>query len=137
MVDEAMEQFDDPGTATKIKWDELNGRLLLVYPHSLEKDVETEYGAKDAIRADVIVLDGPNAPEEIMDCLVFPGGLQGQIRNNIGKGRPNLGRLSQEPSGKGNPKWVLSAVGAKEKAIASAYISKRPVADDPGTDVPF
>lgn len=127
--------FDDPGVLSKVDWEDYLGRLLLIYPKSKEADVQTkDYGTKDAIRADMVVLDGPNGPEDLGEILVFPLVLQGQLRRNIGKGRPNLGRLAQgEATGKQKPPWVLVEADEAGKKLARDYISKKPAFDD----VPF
>lgn len=130
------EEFDDPGVISKIDWEDYLGRLLLIYPKSKEEKIQTKnYGERDAIRADMIVLDGPGAPDDLGEILVFPLILQGQLRRNIGKGRPNLGRLAQgEPAAKGQkPPWILVEADEKGKKIARDYLNQKPKFDD----VPF
>lgn len=134
--------FDAPGTATNVDWETYLGKLLLIWPISKEVDVKTkDYGEKDAIRADLVVLDADGGPEEFFDILIFPLVLQGQLRRNVGKGRPNLGRLGQgEPTGKQKPPWKLIEASDKDKQRARDYLNKRPVTvkpDDKYGDVPF
>ena len=81
--------FDSPASSVGIRWDELNGRLLLVTPLSQETDIKTDYGVAEAVRANVVVLDGDDAPTEYRDTLIFPKILQSQVRGNIGTGRAN------------------------------------------------
>lgn len=115
--------FDDPGTVTGVDWGELQGRLLLITPHELINDFKTSLGTGTTIRADVVVLDGPGAPAEYNDALVFPKVLQGQIRANAGTGRSNLGRLGQgeKKPGQSAP-WMLSAPVEADKVIARRHI---------------
>jgi hypothetical protein len=116
--------FDAPGTASGIDWDAYNGRLFLITALSMEKDIVTVIGTKDAIRGDAVVLDGPGAPEVHKDILIFPRVLQGQIRANIGTGRANLGRLGQGEKKPGqNAPWKLADPTESDKATARAYLS--------------
>jgi hypothetical protein len=114
--------FDSPGSSVGIQWDEVNGRLLLITPLSIEKEVKTVNGVKDATRANVVILDGPDAPEEFRDTLIFPNVLQGQIRANVGTSRANLGRLGQGNKKPGqNPPWKLSDPTEEDKAVARSW----------------
>lgn len=119
------DQFNQPGSATGIKWDEHQGRLLLFTVKSLEQDINTSFGAKDAIRADLEVLDGPN-PERFLDILVFPQVLQGQLRSSIG--HRVLGRLGTGNAKPGQkPPWRLFEATDADQAVARAHIA----ANDP------
>lgn len=121
--------FDGPGSTTGIQWEDINGRLLLVKAESVETGIKTAYGDTDAVRADVIVLDGPGAPEEYRDTLIFPRVLQGQVRSNAGTGRYNLGRLGQGNKKPGqSPPWILADPTDADKAIARDYITKNQTA---------
>lgn len=117
--------FDAPGSAAGIDLKEMEGRLLLIKPLTVETGIQTTFGPKDAIRADIAVLDGPTAGEEYKDVLIWPLVLQGQIRANVGSGRFNLGRL-----GKGNPKpgqqapWKLADPTDADKDSARAHLAK-------------
>ena len=117
--------FDGPGSTTGVVWEDIKGRLLLIKPHSVETGIKTSYGETDAVRADVIVLDGPGAPTEYNDTLIFPRVLQGQVRSNAGTGRMNLGRLGQGNKKPGqSPPWMLGDPNDADKAIARDYITK-------------
>lgn len=133
--------FDAPGAASNVEWEAYLGKLLLIWPISKEEDVKTkDYGDKDAIRADLVVLDGNDGPEEFFDILIFPLVLQGQLRRNVGKGRPNLGRLGQgEAVGKQKPPWKLFVASEKDEQMARDYLNKRPATAKPDKydDVPF
>jgi hypothetical protein len=116
--------FDNPGTASGIDYADYNGRLLLITPLTSEKDINTVIGVKDAVRANVVVLDGPGAPEELKDVLIFPRVLQGQIRANVGTGRSNLGRLGQGEKKPGqSPPWKLADPTEADKTLARQYLS--------------
>lgn len=142
MVDEVIDPFDDPGSGRKVEWEELRGKLLLIYPRKLEENVPTQdYGEKEAIRGDLTVLDGPTGPDELRDILVFPLALQGQLRANVGTGRPCLGRLgggSKDPRATREEKaWRMMPANDVDKQRARDYINKKPKDKDKFDDVPF
>lgn len=117
--------FDGPGSADVINWEDLEKRLLLVQPLELKVGVPTKnYGPKDAIEANVHVLDGPEAGSVYRNGYVFPLVLQGQIKSNIGTGRFNLGRLGKGvPKPGQKPPWTLSEPTEDEKALARKYLA--------------
>lgn len=120
------DQFDAPGSATGLDLASIEGRLLLIKPLAQETGINTSLGMKDAVRADVVVLDGPDSPAAHGDILIFPKVLQGQVKANIGTGRFNLGRL-----GKGNAKpgqnapWKLADPTDADKDTARAYLASK------------
>lgn len=117
--------FDAPGSASGLDLKTIEGCLLLIKPLTLETGINTALGEKDAIRADVTVLDGPGAPVEHNDVLIWPRVLQGQIRSNVGSGRFNLGRLGkgQAKSGQNAP-WKLADPTDADKDVARAHLAK-------------
>jgi hypothetical protein len=115
--------FADPSTATGIDWKELHGSLLLFKVHGQEVGIKTVHGDSNAIRADVIVLDGDKEGEEFTDTLVFPKVLQSQLKPRINQ--MVLGRLGQGHKKPGqSPPWTLSTATDEEKAIGTAYLEK-------------
>lgn len=119
--------FDSPASSVGIRWDELNGRLLLIIPLSKESDIKTDYGVAEAIRANVVVLDDEGAPTEFRDTLIFPKILQSQVRANVGTGRANLGRLGQGNKKPGqSPPWRLSDPTDADKDVARSYYAGAP-----------
>lgn len=125
------DQFDAPGSASGLDLKEIEGRLLLVKPLSQETGINTSLGEKDAVRADITVLDGPDAPIENTDVLIFPRVLQGQVKANIGTGRFNLGRLGKGLAKPGqNPPWKLADPTDADKDVARAYLASK-------TEAPF
>lgn len=120
--------IDGPGSATSVKWENLHRRLLLIKPLSLKENVQTMHGVKDCIMADIHVLPEHGAmqslPGEVLrNAAVFPGVIQGQIRDNIGNGRFNLGRLTQGVAVKGNPPWMLAEPTEAELKAAEEYLA--------------
>lgn len=118
--------FDGPGTAAGIEWSELNGHLLIITPHEVIPEFKTVHGNGPTVRADLTVLDGPDAPVEYPDTLIFPKVLQGQVRSNAGTGRMNLGRLGQgeKKPGQSAP-WILGDPTDDDKTVARSYLSAK------------
>lgn len=118
--------FDAPGGGDLFDWEAHIRRLLLITPKSVETGIKTDYGDKDATRADIVVLGEPGAgPDEVVrDTLIFPQYIQGQVRSVIGTGRMTLGRLGQgEAQAKQKPPWLLSDPTDADKAVARAYLA--------------
>lgn len=114
--------FATPGSTSGVDYKALNGRLLLIMPTSLESDVKTSLGDKDAVRADIVVLDGPEAGEEYNDTLVFPRVLIGQLRSRVGE--KVLGRLGQGQARPGqNAPWLLTEATDADKQTGLAYLA--------------
>lgn len=118
------DQFDGPGSADFINWEDLEGQLLLLKPKNQLYGINTDYGAKDAIEADLHVLDGPEAGEVYKNGYVFPLALQNQIKDAIGTGRFSLGRLGKGTPKKGQkPPWLLSDPTEDDKSLARRYLA--------------
>lgn len=118
--------FDAPGGGDLFDWESHNRRLLLITPHSIEEGIKTDFGEKNATRADIVVLGEPGAgPDEVIrDTLIFPQYIQGQVRSVVGTGRMTLGRLGQgEAQRNQKPPWLLSDPTDADKAIARAYLT--------------
>jgi hypothetical protein len=106
-----------------IDYKELNGSLLLITVLGVEKDVATSLGAKDAIRADMVVLDGPNTGDEHPGTLIFPRVLQSQLRSKVGQ--RILGRLGQGTAKPGqSAPWLLNEADDGDKATAMAWLNR-------------
>lgn len=109
-----------------IDWNEFTGKLFVVEPLEVEKDVNTVHGVTDAVRANVYVLLGKNKSEEFEDTLIFPRVLQSQTRRKIG--RIVVGRLEQGEAKRGqNPPWVFAAGSASDIKKASDFLSARSI----------
>lgn len=115
--------FTDPAAAgAGINWQDHKGALLLVTVRGLEPEIKTAYGTSDAVRADVVVLDGNGQGAEYADALVFPKVLQSQLRSRVGQ--KVLGRLTQgvAKAGQSAP-WQLEGATDEDKAKGKAYLS--------------
>jgi hypothetical protein len=119
-----------------IKWDALNGALLLVRPTAVEEKVKTSLGEKDAVVADVTVIDGDDAGEEFADALIFPLVLQGQLRRSIG--RQILGRLGKGLARPGqSAPWVLAAPTADDRKAGMRWLANDIAAPASAGEPPF
>lgn len=128
--------FDGPGSTASIKWDDHKGQLVLIWAKQ-EKPFTYDGETKDVIQADVVVLDPPDsAPIKYSNVLVFPRVMQGQIRNNIGRNRPNLGRVAKgEAKPRQTAPWILTDPTEDDKKLAVTYLQKpNAVAAEPSRD---
>lgn len=116
--------FDGPGSTTSIKWADHEGRLVLIWP-KVEKPFEYDGETKNVIEAKVVVLDPPaGLPVEYANTVIFPRVMQGQVRGNIGKNRPNLGRIGKgEAKPRQSPPWILVDPNENDKKLAVAFLT--------------
>ena len=116
--------FRSPATASGIQWEDHKDRLLLIEPKAVETGISTTFGEKDAVRADVTVIDAPDAPEVFEDALIFPGVLISQTRSLIGE--KVLGRLGQGQAKSGQkPPWRLNDPTEDDISIGVRYLKSR------------
>lgn len=116
------DEFSAPATATGIDYKAINGSLLLVAVKGVEEKVMTSLGEKQAVRADVVVLDGACKGETFDDTLIFPRVLISQTRSQIGK--KVLGRLGQGHAKPGqNAPWTLAEATDGDKEVARKYLA--------------
>ena len=119
---EGHDEFSNPAEAVGFNWEEHKDALLIIEPTSVESDIETSFGTKDAVRARISVVDGPHAGDVYEDTLVFPRALIGQLRSNVGK--KVLGRLGQGAAKKGQkPPWKLQDASPEEITAAKRFLS--------------
>ena len=130
--------FSNPAEPTggdKLPLGELLGSLLLVTVHELVKDIDTEYGKTDAIRADIAALDGDNKGTVYADTLVFPRVMRSQLNGSIGG--MVLGRLEQGDKKPGkNPPWRLADPTEADREIGRKYLA-HVAATAPAEEQPF
>lgn len=102
---------------------EHEGELLLIEPTSFEQGITTQMGTSDAVKANIIVLDGPNAGSTFDDALIFPKVLQSQTKPKIGGGYV-LGRLGKGEAkpGKSAP-WMLHSFTDQDAQVAQNWIN--------------
>ena len=123
------------GGSSGVRITDYEGKLLLVYGTEYldgENKIETAYGEKDVVVADVVVLDGDNT-EELSGVYFFQGGLVGTLKRHVGK-RPYLGILGKkDPKQKNFHKaWTFLDPSDADKAAAREFIKAREAAaEDP------
>jgi hypothetical protein len=109
-----------------IKWDSLSGRLVLIKPASVETGISTAFGTAEAVRADVVVLDGPHPGTTYADSLIFPKVLQGQLRTRLGE--KVLGRVTTGQAKPGqSPPWILAEATDADITVGVAWLEKTSV----------
>lgn len=114
--------FADPGSSVSVDWSEHAGSLLLLTVHGMEHGIQTVHGTTDAVRADVVVLDGSKRGDEYVDALVFPKMLQSQLRSRVGQ--KVLGRLGQGEAKRGqSAPWLLNPATDADKQAGREYLS--------------
>lgn len=100
------------------------GKLFLITPLR-EEELETDYGRKPAVFADVVVVNVKNpAKSEAYENVAFWGGwTRGSLRGFIGERRV-LAVLEQgEPRKKSeSAPWILADANAKQVEAATAYL---------------
>lgn len=126
----SFDEFVQPGAASGESFDlnPLIGSLLVFQVKELVDHVQTVHtlpGEKTpCVQADVYVLDGPHAGTERVDALVFPRGLQRQLRPHLGKKVLGRVRKGQAASGKSAP-WELAPATEADLAAAQQWASRR------------
>jgi hypothetical protein len=117
-----MTEFASPATANGIKWADVNGALVMVKVLSIETGIQTAFGASDAVRGDVTVVDGAGRGDDYKDCLIFPKALQSQLRPNVGK--TVLGRVTQGAAKPGqSAPWLLAEASDADRKSASEFLA--------------
>lgn len=117
--------FSRPASAAGIQWEDYLGKLLLIEPVAFESGVKTSLGERDAVRADVTVIDADgDGPEELKDTLIFPRVLISQTRSLVGE--KVLGRLGQGEAKPGqNPPWKLLEATDADIQLGVRYLDSR------------
>jgi hypothetical protein len=123
--------FADPQSEF-VKLTDYEGRLVLLTPTEFTKDVETTFGKADAVDANLVVLDGPDAPLELGSTRVFQKFIVNSIKGNVATGRPVLGVVGKGQAAKKgqSPPWILTPASTDQRDVARKYIeSQSPFAD--------
>jgi len=123
-----------------------DGQLLLVTPTEYVESINTSFGDTDAVRVDLVVLDGPDGPEEVEDTLVFQrlliSALKAQAKFNERHGvdpatgfpKMTLGVLKpnedKQKKGQDAP-WDLLEPDAAQAQMARDYLANKAQPADP------
>ncbi len=92
-------------SATGPDYKELLNRLVVFRPTDFNKDVKTENGVKNAITADVYVVNEKDKRVEthLRSTMIFPAVLVSQLRGSMGKFVPGVlvqGKVKTDADGK-------------------------------------
>ncbi len=111
-----------PGSGERIT--HMVGLLLLIAPREYIPKMNTESGETDALRVDVVILDGPAAGHRADQILVFQKALKRDIRAALEGPHPYLlGRLAMGEAAKGkSAPYILREANDQEKWLAKQYI---------------
>lgn len=131
-------------------------RLLLITPIEHVFGIKTEFSTPekpttDAIDAEVVVLDGPNAPEEFESMRIFQGPLVATLKRaakfndsnpagdpktgrpkmilgRLGRGEDKTGKLAENLYNTAADKraWILTPPSEADKQLARDYLAKVP-----------
>ena len=145
-----------------VKLDDVLGRLVLITPSTIIEGIAStlkgqEGKTYDAVRAQVVVLDGP--PSEKIDAVpavledfrlsgasIVPavmarfkatgptvGGAAGEydVAPKDAAVQYVLGRVAQAKSSYGTPSWVLNGYDSKDAEAARQYLASAPKPADP------
>lgn len=134
------DEFDTAGTYVAVK--DLLGELVLFSPTEYVEEVKTDFGDKDAVMTDLVVLTAEGGPTEYQDVMIFQGSLIGQLKRKIQGGRKLLGVIAKGEAKKGqNAPYILASPDDAQKQMARDYLAGRTVeaatSSEPVQDDPF
>lgn len=131
--------FDSAGSGARVKLAELIGKTVLFSPTEylpLEKDgngnvvgggvMTTDYGRKDAVITDLVVLDADGGPESFNDVMVFNGKPIGDLKRRVGGMYLGVIGWGAEKV-KGNYPLVIGEPNEDQKQMARDYLAGRAV----------
>lgn len=134
------DEFDTAGAYVAVK--DLLGDLVLFSPTEYVEEVKTDFGDKDAVITDLVVLTAEGGPAEYQDVMIFQGSLIGQLKRKITGGRKLLGVIAKGEAKKGqNAPYILAAPDDAQKQVARDYLAGRTIEQAtesaPADDDPF
>lgn len=143
------DEFDTAGAYVAVK--DLLGELVLFTPSEYVEEVTTDFGTKDAVTTDLVVLTAEGGPVEYQDVMIFQGSLIGQLKRKVPaytngvlvrEGRKMLGVIAKGEAKKGqNAPYILQAPDDAQKQVARDYLAGRTIEQAtesaPAQDDPF
>ena len=134
------DEFDVAGQGSNINLRDLVGKTVLFAPTEFvqcERDEQgnpigggvmtKEYGRKDAIIADLVVIDGENGPEVYDDAMIFNTKVFGPLKRRIGRKYLAVPGWGPEKI-KGNYPMLLNEPTEAQIQMARDYLAGRTVA---------
>jgi hypothetical protein len=120
--------FADPTGGSGEKVADLLGMLVLVTPTEYVEGMQTDIGVSNAVRADVVLLDGPRQGEAIDNMLFFQRALSRDLLSIMRNPQASMliGRIGkgEAKAGKSAP-YLFSKATEDEKNIARQYLATR------------
>lgn len=139
MTQTQRDEFDTAGAYVAVK--DLLGELVLFTPSEYVEEVKTDFGDKDAVVTDLVVLTAQGGPVEYQDVMIFQGSLIGALKRKIPGGRKLLGVIAKGEAKKGqNAPYILAAPDDAQKQVARDYLAGRTIenaTEDAPADDPF
>lgn len=119
------DEFDTASAYVSMK--DLLGELVLFTPSEYVDEVKTDFGTKDAVVTDLVVLTQEGTPE-FTDAMIFQGSLIGALKRKIPTGRKLLGVIELGEAKKGqNAPYILVAPTDEQKQVARDYLAGRTI----------
>ena len=120
------DEFDTAGSYVAVK--DLLGELVLFTPTEYVEEVKTDFGDKDAVTTDLVVLTAEGGPAEYTDVMIFQGSLIGALKRKIPTGRKLLGVIAKGEAKKGqNAPYILTAPDDAQIQMARDYEAGRKI----------
>lgn len=131
------DEFDTVGEYVAVK--DLLGNLVLFTPTEYLEEVTTDFGTKDAVLTDVVVLDAPGGPVEYRDITIFQAAMIGVLKRRVPKVGPGgdivrpgskvLGVIGKGEGKKGQQApYKIMDVDDAQRQMARDYLAGRTVA---------
>jgi hypothetical protein len=128
----AKDEFDTAGAYVAMK--DLLGELVLFSPTEYVDEVTTDFGTKDAVITDLVVLSQDGTPE-YGDVMIFQGSLIGALKRKIPTARKVLGVIGKGEAKKGqNPPYILLQPDDEQKQMARNFLAGIAVEQATSTD---
>lgn len=132
------DEFDSPraGGAVRVNLRDIIGKTVLFSPTeyiAVDKDDPTsgvktaDYGYKDAVITDMVVLDADGGPQLIADAMIFNGHPIAALKRRVGGKYLAVVEYGTERV-KGNFPILLNPVSEEQKQMARDYLAGRAVA---------
>lgn len=122
----AKDEFDSAAPYVAIK--DLVGELVLFTPTEYVEKVKTDFGEKDAVLTNLVVLTAEGGPSEYEDQMIYQGSLIGALKRKIPGNRKLLGVLAIGEAKKGqNAPYILTAPDDAQKQMARDFLAGRTI----------
>lgn len=126
------DEFDTPGAYVAMK--DLLGELVLFTPTEYIEEVTTDFGTKDAVVTDLVVVSQGGA--KYSDVMIFQGSLIGQLKRRVSSGRKLLGVIGKGEAKKGqNAPYLIEAPTDEQMQMTRDLLAGRIVAEATPTKV--